>query len=305
MIQHMIEMQESSLRVVVIVNSISEVDMDGALLQQSDDTGSHGDNLGLKVIELNNSCICCCNEKEILKEVRQLADSCLYDYCIIEGAATVDLGSLTKILLECNSGNSSSRNYFIDSTIAVIDAVNCLLALKTRKDKENCTDIKIMESIMYNQIKVAELVVVNRCDQLSKSSPANSVNNNSDVVMIKSVLRQINPKAEIIESTHGNVDPSLFMNSYRFKSGMRESLDLPGVQLNDTGISTHTFRAHRPFHPKRFDTLMHEIEKSHIMGDSSSSKISRIKGYTWLANYPDNQGLLSYTKGMQDICMNM
>jgi G3E family GTPase len=172
LLQHMIETQERSSRVAIVVNSTSEVDMDGALLQQSDNSD---DDLSLKVIELNSSCICCSNVNEILKEVRQLADSCLYDYCIIEAAATVDLGALIRILSnsdsnekERKSGNSSNRNYFIDTTIAVVDAVNCLHALKKRDGRGSCADIKpdIIENIIYNQIKVAELVVVNRCDQL-------------------------------------------------------------------------------------------------------------------------------------------
>jgi G3E family GTPase len=137
-------------------------------------------------------------------------------------------------------------------------------------------------------------------------SAASSVDSNSDLAMIKATLRRVNPSAEIIESTHGDVDPSLFMNTYRFKPGI--SSDVTSVLLSDTGVSTITFRAYRPFHPKRLDTLMHEIERSHIKSDScsnSSSNILRIKGFTWLANYPDNQGLLSYTKGMENICMEM
>lgn len=172
LLQHMIETQERYSHVAVVVNSTNEVDMDGALLQQSDNSD---DDLSLKVIELNNSCICCSNENEILKEVRQLADSCLYDYCIVEAAATVDLGALTRILLNSDSnekdhksGDSSNRNYFIDTTIAVVDAVSCLHALKKKDGRGSRADIKpdTIENIKYNQIKVAELVVINRCDQL-------------------------------------------------------------------------------------------------------------------------------------------
>lgn len=127
-IQHILANQTTCLRIAVIVNTIADVSMDSAVLQQSsksEDENCKDNAADLFVVEICNCCICCSTAEEIVKEVHGIVELGVYDYCIVEASATIDLSSLTNNLNGC-----SSSSFYIDTTIAVVDAVTCLSALK-------------------------------------------------------------------------------------------------------------------------------------------------------------------------------
>ena len=289
--QYLLVNQGVAAKVALIINSLGNVNLDGALFKQS---GEDDEWYTYKLFEINGYDVSYSSEKEMLNLVQKLSKSGEYDYCVIEAAGTANLESLISILSE---EGGTDCPYYIDSTVCVVDAVNSLRSLKTRMSSHPSIGIEgLQDSLICKQIRASTVIVINRCDQLPKG--AARIRN---ITEIKSAIRQLNQHADIVESTFGDVNPSTLMYTRRLIIAANHDLSyVQGLITSKPNISILTFRAKRPFHPMRFDTVMREMGISGENGKllvPQSDVILRINGFMWMANYPDNQCLLSYTKG--------
>ena len=316
LIQSILSNQGTCQKIAVIVNSLSSLNLDGSVLQQSgEEDDNKNDCSTFKVIEINGCCVCCSGEKRLLAEMQKIADAGDYDYCIIDASATADLFALKKLL--CSVQKSTGGGAFLlDNTAAVVDAVTCLQAATSRdSSKKGVYQPDAMESTLYRQVRAADIILINKTDLIqgeesssSSSSSASSSSSSSSssgggkarakINTIKGALRLLNSHAAFLEASYGDVDPSALLHTRRAQSGGADQLEQLNARLPDAGVSTWIFRSHRPFHPTRLDTAMREMGNL-VPSDPSviNAPILRMNGYAWLANYPDNQGLLSYTKG--------
>jgi G3E family GTPase/ADP-ribose pyrophosphatase YjhB (NUDIX family) len=302
LLQNILLNQGSCKQVAVVVNTIAGVNFDGSTIQQSG-----GECCAFKVFEINNCCVCCSMAQEVLLEVQRIADSGEFDYCIIEASGAADLSILTGILSV--EGKKNVKNTFVvDNTVAVVDAASCLAAMAEKMKATGSTKIVgDINTILYGQIRTAEVIVINKCDvvQSSSNSPADKKLYDDRMSTIKFGIRQLNSFAAIIETSHGDVEPSVLMHTHRAQLRRTVQSSVQGVTLPESGLSSWTFRSFTPFHPTRLHEFMSEIGQRqvcamsdvHVSSESAHRSLLRINGYTWLANYPDNQGLLSYTRG--------
>ena len=307
LLQSILANQGTCQRIAVIVNSLSSLNFDGTLLQESGEKDDdENDCSTFKLFEINESCMCCSGHVRLLAELQEVADSGEYDYCIIEASATADLFTLKKLLSNVQK-NTGWGSFLIDNTVAVVDAATCLQAATSRSiSKKESSQLDAIENIMYRQVRAADIILINKIDLIhgeQKSSSSSSSSNASrssstekasaKMDIIRGALRLLSSDAVFMESSYGDVDPSALLYTRRAQLKRADQSDQLNVRVADSGVSTWIFRSLRPFHPSRLDTAMRELRKS----DPHNSSILRMNGYTWLANYPDNQGLLSYTNG--------
>ena len=309
LLQSILANQGTCQRIAVIVNSLSSLNFDGTLLQESGEKDDdENDCSTFKLFEINECCMCCSGQVRLLAEMQRIADSGEYDYCIIEASATADLFTLKKLLSNVQK-NTGCGSFLIDNTVAVVDAATCLQAATSRSiSKKEPSQLDAIENIMYRQVRAADIILINKIDLIhgkqksstSSSSSASSCTSSSStgkvsakMDIIRGALRLLSSDAVFMESSYGDVDPSALLYTRRAQLKRVDQSDQLNVQVADSGVSTWIFRSLRPFHPSRLDTAMRELRKP----DPCNSSILRMNGYTWLANYPDNQGLVSYTYG--------
>jgi G3E family GTPase len=304
LLQNIVANQGCCDMIAVIVNTIAEVNFDGSLLQQSSLADESSDCCTYKVFEINNCCVCCSKAQELLLEVQKIADTGKFDYCIIEACAAADLAALINIL-SFQGKNNTKNTFYVDNTVAVVDAASCLAAMAEKKKATGSKTVGDMNTILYGQIRTAEMIVINKCDviQGSSKSLADKKLYDDRISTIKSGIRQLNPLATVTETSQGDVDPTGLMHTHRAQLRRTVQSNVRGATLSESGLGSWTFRSHTPFHPTRLHDFMSEMGRTESsVHDSSESahghdSLLRMNGYTWLANYPDNQGLLSYTKG--------
>ena len=320
LIQSILANQGSCQLIAVIVSTIIDINFDAALLQQG---GEVDDKLvdcsTFKIIESNR----CTSELDIIAEVRKVAQDEEFDYCIVEAAATVDLPRLKRMFTTAqnendnNNSNSSGGKgggctFYLDNVVAVVDGATCLSAVIEKKNSVKSKNIQggVIQSIMYRQIQAAEVIIINKLDVIQDiSSETVASTSDTNVAIIKSALRQLNSFAPSMETKYGDIDPLLLLHSRRVQTRSSDPSDVIAASLTDTGVKTMIFRARNPFHPSRFDTAMRLLGKGNNDVSSSCSgcdnseitrgTVLRINGYAWLANYPDNQGVFSFTYGHQ------
>lgn len=264
------------LKVAVIVNDMSEVNIDANLVANG---GVNLSRTEEKMVEMTNGCICCTLREDLLNEVRQLAEEGKFDYLLIEStgisepmpvAATFDFVD--------EYGQSLGDVAELDTMVTVVDGANLLKDygsqefLKDRGESLGDEDERTIVDLLVEQIEFANIVIINKCDIINAEQ--------KDIVT--KIVKSLNPEAEIIYSSNGNVKPKEILNTGLFDFEKAETMsgwykELMGEHTPETeeyGISSFVYRANRPFHPKKF----YEFTQTSIEG------LIRSKGFFWLAS---------------------
>jgi len=269
------------MRVAVIVNDMSEVNIDadlvragGAELSQTDET----------LVEMSNGCICCTLRDDLLVEVRRLARSRRFDYLLIEStgiseplpvAATFDFRDA--------DGESLSDVARLDTMVTVVDAVNLLKDysghdfLKDRGESLGEDDERSLVDLLVEQIEFADVVVINK---VTDAGP-------EQADAARKIVRSLNMDARIIETDHSEVEPSAVLGTslFNFEKAQEHPLwakELYGFadhvpETLEYGISSFVYRARRPFIPARINALL----------NGSLPGVIRAKGHFWIASRPE------------------
>jgi G3E family GTPase len=273
------------MRVAVIVNDMSSVNIDAALVKGGEAALSRTEE---KLVEMQNGCICCTLREDLLVEVTRLAREGRFDALLIESTGISEpLPVAETFTFEDENGVSLSQLARLDTMVTVIDALNFLNdyqqsdELKARGLEAGDEDERTITDLLVEQVEFADILVLNKTDLVS---PA-------ELDTLKGLLRKLNPGARLIESRYGQVAPASVLNTglFNFEKASESAgwlKILRGEEKPETeeyGISSFVYRARRPFHPERLFQLFQEGWKSVI----------RSKGFFWIATRPAEMGVWS------------
>jgi len=274
------------LRVAVIVNDMSEVNIDADLVR---DGGANLSRTNETLVEMTNGCICCTLRDDLLQEVRALAESRRYEYLLIESTGISEpLPVAATFDFRDENGQSLSDVARLDTMVTVVDAANLLKDYSSTEFLEDrgealANDKRTLVDLLVEQIEFADVIVLNKIDD---ASPA-------ERDAARRIIRSLNPDAEVIEANHGRVPLERILDTGRFDFETAQQHPLWFKELfgfadhvpetEEYGIRNFVYRARRPFDPVRFDRFIKEPWPGVI----------RAKGHFWLATRPQWLGEIS------------
>jgi G3E family GTPase len=278
------------LRVAVIVNDMSEVNIDAQLVRE----GSALSRVDEKLIEMQNGCICCTLREDLLVEVKKLAVAEKFDYLLIESTGISEpLPVAETFTFADDSGVSLSELAVLDTMVTVVDAKNFLSDWKSEDDLRarqlalSEDDERSVADLLVEQIEFANVLVISKLDLVSPS----------DGIRLESMLRHLNPDARIVRAEHGKVPLKSVLGTRLFDFEKAATApgwlkELRGEHVPESveyGISSFAYRARTPFHPARFWALLDDPK--------FWAGVLRSKGFFWLASRMDVVGLWSHAGG--------
>ena len=274
----------AGLKVAVIVNDMSEVNVDAETLRRGDAALSHTEE---KMVEMSNGCICCTLREDLMIEVTRLAKEGRFDALLIESTGVSEPMPVAETFtFEDENGFSLSSLAQIDCMVTLVDAPNFLHdycsheRLKDRDQEIGEGDERSIVDLLTDQIEFADVIVVNEADCVTAE----------ELARVTGMVRSLNPKARVIGTTNGEVSPALILNTGLYSlddaeksPGWLDSLVHHTPETEEYGISNFIYQRRRPFHPARF----HELLAREWPG------VIRSKGLFWLASRPDYAGFWS------------
>lgn len=277
LLNHLLNNREGR-RVAVIVNDMSEVNIDARLVQ----SGASLSRVDEKLVELSNGCICCTLREDLLQEVSRLAREGRFDYLLIESTGISEpLPVAETFTFADEAGKSLSDVARLDTMVTVVDAFNFLRdwegadGLAERGLAAAEEDERTVVDLLVEQVEFADVLVLNKTDLVSPEALAR----------LQGVLRKLNPEARLLLAERGRVPLSEVLDTRRFDfERARRSpgwlKELRGEHTPETqeyGIRSFVFRSRVPFHPQRFWNFLHGSWKG----------VLRSKGFFWLATRMD------------------
>jgi len=284
LLNHILNNREGR-RIAVIVNDMSEINIDAALVRNGGAQLSRTDE---KLVEMSNGCICCTLREDLLLEVKRLAQAGRFDHLVIESTGISEpLPVAETFTFEDEAGESLSAYARLDSMITVVDGFNFLRDyrsaddLQSRGESLGAQDERSVVDLLVDQIEFCDLLVLNKTDLLSPAQ----------LHQLKGMLQALNPHALIVNSEFGQVPLDCLLNTGRFD--FDRAAQAPGwlqtlrgehqPESEEYGIRNFVYRARRPFHPQRFwHAVNHQLDG-----------VIRSKGYFWLASRPEYAAMWS------------
>ncbi|MFP6559079.1 zinc metallochaperone GTPase ZigA [Paraburkholderia sp. B3] len=281
LLNHILNNREGR-RVAVIVNDMSEVNIDAALVR---DGGAQLSRTDEKLVEMSNGCICCTLREDLLLEVNRLAKEGRFDQLVIESTGISEpLPVAETFTFADESGQSLSEVARLDTMVTVVDGFNFLRdyssqdSLHARGESLGDEDHRTVVDLLIEQIEFCDVIVLNKIDLIDETG--------RDRLM--AILHGLNPRARIEISAFGQVplhrvlDTKLFDFEEASKSPgwLRELRGEHTPETEQYGIRSFVWRARRPMHPRRFWDLV----------NSEWPGVVRSKGFFWLASRPAHAG---------------
>jgi G3E family GTPase len=278
LLNHLLANREG-LRVAVIVNDMSEINVDAALVQGGPAALSRVDE---RLVEMTNGCICCTLRDDLLVEVARLAREGRFDYLLIESTGIGEpLPVAATFTFETEDGASLAEVARLDTMVTVVDAerfLDDLGSVDDLRDRQLALgddDERTLADLLVDQVEFADVLVINKADRV----PADRLG------LVRAVLRHLNPDAEQHVTARGQLAPHLVLGTGRFDFARAEQApgwqkELAGIHIPETeeyGISSFVYRARRPFHPARLWARLGEGLPGVLRG----------KGFFWVATRPD------------------
>jgi G3E family GTPase len=267
-------------RVAVIVNDMSEVNIDADLVRN----GAELSRTDEKLVEMTNGCICCTLRDDLLVEVRRLAREGRFDYLVIEGTGVAEpLPIAATFEFRDEGGVSLSDVARLDTMVTVVDAANLLRDygsrdfLRDRGETAGEGDDRTLVDLLVDQIEFADVVVINKVSEVDAEQRA----------LVRKVVAALNSEARVVETDFSRVALAEVLDTGRFDYGRAHEHPLWYKELNgfrdhvpeteEYGIASFVYRARRPFHPEKFKAFIGRTWPGLI----------RAKGLFWLATRPE------------------
>jgi len=279
-LNHILHNKEG-LKVAVIVNDMSEINIDARIVENENVLSRTEE----KLVEMSNGCICCTLREDLIIEVERLALDNRFDYLLIESTGIsepIPVAQTFSYFDPQQSSNLSEMSY-IDTMVTVVDCYNFFQDFSTNEllSDRNLTDIpndeRTIVHLLSDQIEFANVIVLNKTDLVDAQT----------LGVLRACIKKLNPSAKVIQSTFGKVSPQeiIHTRSFDFEQAQTNAGWQQELQKNDHtpeteeyGISSFVFRNHRPFHPQRW---------WNYLNDNFPSNIIRTKGLFWIASRPD------------------
>ena len=279
LLNHVLNNREGR-RVAVIVNDMSEVNIDADLVRNGGADLSRTDE---KLVEMTNGCICCTLRDDLLQEVRRLAADGRFDYLLIEGTGIAEpLPVAATFEFRDEAGVSLSDIARLDTMVTVVDAANLLRDygshdfLKDRGETAGEDDERTLVDLLVDQIEFADTVVLNKMSDVGGDMRS----------AVRAVVKALNPDAKVVETDFGRVPLAEVLDTGRFDFDKAHEHPLWFKELygfedhvpetEEYGVSSFVYRARRPFHPEKFSDFATRAWPGLI----------RAKGLFWLATRP-------------------
>ena len=290
LLNHILHNKEG-LKVAVIVNDMSEVNIDADIVK-NENTLSRTEE---KLVEMSNGCICCTLREDLMFEVERLAKENRFDYLLIESTGISEPVPVAQTFSfeDEENGIDLSKFSIIDTMVTVVDAFNFFKDFGSPEKliDRDLTDIegdyRTIVNLLTDQIEFANVIILNKTDLVDQNT----------LGVLRGILHKLNPKAEVIESSFSKVSPSKILNTGLFdfeeaeqNAGWIKELgkDKHTPETDEYGINSFVFRSKKPFDPDRFwNYLQHNFP----------SNIIRSKGLFWLASRPDQALIWSQAGG--------
>lgn len=267
-------------RVAVIVNDMSEVNIDADLVRADTELSRTDETL----VEMSNGCICCTLRDDLLAEVRRLAGEGRFDYLLIESTGISEpLPVAATFDFRDEDGESLSDVSRLDTMVTVVDAVNLLGDysshdfLRDRGEVLGEEDERTLVHLLTDQIEFADVVILNK---VADAEP-------HQVDAARKIIRSLNADAQIIETNHSDVPAEKILDTglFDFEKAHEHPMwakELYGFadhvpETEEYGVSSHVYRARTPFDPER----IHDVLNGDLPG------VIRAKGHFWIATRPD------------------
>lgn len=277
LLNHVLNNREG-LRVAVIVNDMSEVNIDAQLVRDGGATLSRAEE---KLVEMSNGCICCTLREDLLVEIASLASQQRFDYLLIESTGIAEpLPVAETFTFRDELGRSLQDVARLDTMVTVVDAFNFLRDYSSqdfvadRGESLGEEDQRTVVDLLIEQIEFCDVLILNKTDLIDEA----------DLARLQAILKSLNPRARIVHSTFGKVPLPSILNTGLFD--FEEAANAPGwlrelrgehvPETEEYGISSFVYRARKPFHPGRFWEWIHKEWPG----------VVRSKGYFWLASKP-------------------
>nr|WP_321413259.1 GTP-binding protein [uncultured Allomuricauda sp.] len=271
---------KDGLKVAVIVNDMSEVNIDAQLVE-NENTLSRTDE---KLVEMSNGCICCTLREDLMIEVERLAAQNRFDYLLIESTGISEpIPVAQTFTFESADGNIDlSRFSYIDTMVTVVDAFNFLKDfsssdyLTTRELTDIEGDDRTIVNLLTDQVEFANVIILNKVDLVTEE----------ELKELYAILEKLNPEARILPAKESNVPLSEVIHTGLFdyekaeaSAGWIKELENSHVpETEEYGIGSMTFKSKRPFHGERFLDFVNKRFPQNVI---------RSKGLFWLASRPD------------------
>ncbi|KJE90323.1 cobalamin synthesis protein P47K [Capsaspora owczarzaki ATCC 30864] len=277
LLNHVLNNREG-LKVAVIVNDMSEVNIDIQLVQRGEASLSKVDE---QLVEMTNGCICCTLREDLLVEISKLAKAGKFDYLLIESSGISEpLPVAETFTFKDKRGKSLGDVAYLDTMVTVVDSHNFLKdfhsvdTLKKREMQASDKDARTIVDLLTDQIEFANVIVLNKTSMLTPS----------EQVKLAGIVHHLNPDAKIIPTDNSVVASNAILNTGLFSMEKAEEApgwlkEIRGQHVPETveyGISSFVLRSRKPFHPQRLHDLLRD--------ESAMQSVIRSKGFFWLAN---------------------
>ena len=274
----------SNKKIAVIVNDMSEVNIDASMVKKGGFTRTDE-----KLVELQNGCICCTLREDLMIEVERLVKEGDIDYILIESSGISEPIPIAQTFtyMDESLGINLSKMCTLDTMVTVVDANRFWHdfasgeTLLDRKQGTDDSDVREIVDLLIDQIEFANVIVLNKMDLVDPESADE----------LKAILEKLNPEAKIIKAVNSGVEPEEILHTRLFDfetasqgaGWIKELNEEHTPETEEYGISSFVYRRKRPFHPERFMQWLEEFP----------ADIVRAKGFFWLASRNDMAGLLS------------
>ncbi|WP_339304081.1 GTP-binding protein [Paenibacillus sp. FSL L8-0435] len=275
LLNHVLHNREG-MRVAVIVNDLSEVNIDAGLIRD----GGGLSRIDEKLVEMSNGCICCTLREDLLKEVERLALDGSFDYILIESTGIGEPVPVAQTFtyIDEELGIDLTKFTRLDTMVTVVDAAQFWRdfyskeTLKDRGQEAGEDDVRGIVHLLTDQVEFCDVLILNKCDLVSEE----------ELSKLEKALHAMQPEAKLIRTTHGQIDPREILNTGRFDfekasqsaGWIRELMKEEHTpETEEYGIHSFVYYRKRPFHPER---LLRWIAKW-------PDNIVRSKGLMWLA----------------------
>lgn len=279
------------LKVAVIVNDMSEINIDGSQVQRDVSLNRSEE----KLVEMSNGCICCSLREDLLEEVGHLARDGRFDYLLIESTGIAEpLPVAETFTFRGEDGHSLADSARLDTMVTVVDGLNFLHdlqaaeSLASRDESLGEEDERSITDLLIEQVEFADVLLLSKIDLISSAE--------RDELL--AILRRLNSHAEIVPMSMGQVPLERILNTGRFD--FERAAQAPGwlkalrgehvPETEEYGIASTAWRARRPLHPERFFNFINR--------EWTNGRLLRSKGFFWLASKYQEAGSWSQAGGL-------
>jgi len=281
----------SGLRVAVIVNDMSEINIDSSTVRNNVSLNRSEE----KLVEMNNGCICCTLREDLLVEVSKLAKEGRFDYLVIESTGVSEPLPVAETFTFADEDDVSLGDVArLDTMVTVVDALNFLTDYNAAKDLSEVgeqldeEDDRSVTDLLVDQVEFSDVILISKTDLVS----------DQELKRLIATLKTLNTTARIIPINQGKVEVTDVLNTGLFDFDRAQQApgwlqELRGEHVPETqeyGIASFSYSARRPFHPEKFYQFLHSTEQY--------GKLIRSKGYFWLATRPEFAGQWHQAGGM-------